>query len=223
MISYDKAITKIAKRTNAVSKDTRQKNRQRRNKIAELYGIPYIGFGDADNPVEISIAISPGLVYFEQYAFKVEVAPFLSTTKATTGSATVTVNNRQVNSVPSSHDHTTAAHTHTLTGGVELTQPQDGTYGFKIDGVDLKPYFMADHDNEFIDGAGIFPTDDLTSDDDPEDFYDVLAALGDMRYDGNETDAQKIEKGGWKTITISVPAPTMIILHPFIKYSVLNR
>lgn len=219
----DNAITKIAKRTNEISRDTRQKNRQRRNKIVELYGIPYTGYGDSDNPVEIAIAISPGLVYYEQYAFKVEVAPFLSTNKATTGGATVTVNNRQVDSVPSSHNHTTASHTHSLTGGVELTQPQSGTYGFKIEGVDLKPYFMADHDGDFINGAGVFPTDDLTSDDDPEDFYDVLAALGDMRYDGHVTDAEKIEKGGWKTITIDVPAPTRIILHPFIKYSVLNR
>lgn len=226
------AITKVAKRTNAVSKDARQKNRQRRNKIVELYGIPYIGFGDADHPAEISIAISPGLVYYEQYAFKVEIAPFLSTTKATTGSATVDVNSATVSSTPSSHDHTTKAHTHSLTGGVELTQPTSGKYGFKIEGVDMKPYFMADQDydyvnndsnSNFIDGAGVFPSEELDDEDSGGNYYDVLAALGDMRADGKEDDAVKVEKGGWKTISISVPGPCMVILHPFIKYSVLNR
>lgn len=206
-----------------MSKDTRQKNRQRRNKIVELYGIPYIGYGDEDHPVEIAIAISPGLVYYEQYAFKVEVAPFLSSTKATTSSVKVDVNSATVSSTPSSHTHTTDGHTHTLTSGVVLTQPTAGDYGFEIDGVDMVPYFMADHDGDFIDGEGVFPTDELTSDDDPEDFYDVLAALGDMRDDGNEDNAVTVEKSGWKTISISVPGPTMIILHPFIKYSVVNR
>ena len=228
----DKAITKVAKRANAVSKDARQKNRQRRNVPNEIYGIQFVGYGDADHPATLRISISPGLVYYEQYAFKVEIAPFLSTTKATTGSATVDVESATVSSTPSSHDHTTKAHTHSLTGGVELTQPTSGKYGFKIEGVDMKPYFMANQDDNFvnndsnanfIDGAGVFPSDELDDEDSGGNYYDVLAAIGDMRADGKEDDAVKVEKGGMKKIEISVPGPCAVYLYPYIKYSMLNR
>ncbi len=49
---------------------------QRRNAVVDQYGYEFHRQGDKDNPAEIGISISPDLIYFERFEWKLILSPF---------------------------------------------------------------------------------------------------------------------------------------------------
>lgn len=87
--------------------------------------------------------------------------------------------------------------------------------------VDLTPYLTEQH-GSWITGDGIYPSDDIASANEWEDFYDILDACGLLIAGGQEDDAEKILSPGLKTITIKgLSADVSLIL--YMKYSHINR
>jgi len=138
MITFESAINRLAERVS----DRRQENRnislQRRNQVVDMYGMEFTRQGDLGRPATFYLSISPDLIYFERFEFKIIIEGFriplasngisstevmvrprgleIEPTDLTTNAVGITVNNEQVTSVPSSHAHslTPATHQHTI-------------------------------------------------------------------------------------------------------------
>lgn len=73
MISYDKAIEMVAERTSENRSELRKSRFQRRTEFTDLYGVPFYAESDDNNKAEFYISISPDLVYFLRFQFKLDI------------------------------------------------------------------------------------------------------------------------------------------------------
>ena len=64
LYTQEEAIEKLSQVALANTKDRRRKNRQRRNQVTELYGIPYTAVGDNGAPASVHIPVSPSMIYY---------------------------------------------------------------------------------------------------------------------------------------------------------------
>lgn len=217
--TYDEALSAIAERTVENTRDIRQKNRQRRHQVVDIYGDEYTRLGDGETPAEFYISISPDMVYLERFEFKLIIQPFISTTKGV-DETELTLDTIATVSGPvlELHDDvvTPEAHTHEIIHGVGLTHTTANDFTVSIEGVDITPYLMAQF-GEWINGEGIYPSLEIGQD------YDVLEVASDLTAEGNESDAQKLITPGYKLIEIASNSPFQVTLVNYLKYSHLNR
>lgn len=235
-----KALQKIAERTLDNKEDISQKNKQRRIGFVDLYGEEYTRQGDGGSPVTFYISISPDLIYYERFEFKLIIQPFATTISGTgTQSATVSIDTTDVEIQEATltksngyvtqekhkhstkgHTHTTQPHTHGIISGVTLISATANDYRISIEGIPITPYLMAQHDGNWITGEGIFPDAKLGSED---DVYDILQVACDMEAEGNSDLVEKLLKPGFKKVEISASSPFQCTLVNYLKYSHMNR
>ena len=221
IISYGEAIERVASRAVKNAKDIRQKNKQRRHNVVDLYGVEYTRQGDGGSPAQFYISISPDMVYLERFEFKLIIQPFVSTVTGGTQSATVAVNDTSLtvenNSItPNPHRHTTQEHSHNIVNGIAKTHTQANDFRVRIEGVDVTPYLAAQY-NSWISGEGVYPSTNIGKD------YDILEVASDLVAEGREADADKLVHPGYKLVEISSGSPFQVTLVNYLKYSHLNR
>lgn len=227
MMSLDEVLNRLAERTSDNTKVLRKQVQQRRNGMEDLYGTVFSADGDEDAPATFYISLSPDFVYLQRFAFKFVIKPFATTVKGGSSPATVVVDNTSllVNNEtgqiePNPHTHFTLPHTHNMTSGKTYIDTTSDYWRVRIDGIDITAYLREQHNNQWINGEGIYPTNRL---EDLEDFYDILDVCSMMIANGEKAKADKILKPAFKKVEIISDAPFGIDTYLYLKYSHLNR
>jgi len=76
MITFESAVNRLAERVSDVSQESRNIRLQRRNQVVDIYGMEFTRQGDIEKPASFYISISPDLIYFERFEFKVIIESF---------------------------------------------------------------------------------------------------------------------------------------------------
>ena len=76
MITFENAITKLAERLSDKREAKRNVSLQRRNQVVDIYGMEFTRQGDAGRPATFYLSISPDLIYFERFEFKIIIESF---------------------------------------------------------------------------------------------------------------------------------------------------
>lgn len=224
--SVENAIQRIAERTVDNTTELLKTRRQRRTEFTDLFGIPHTAQGDSATPAAFYISISKDMIYELQFCFKLVIQPFNMTVgNGGTDSALVTVKGRNLTTngttiTPNPHNHETEPHNHTVISGITLIHTQASDFRVAVEGIDITAYLMEQHDGEWIDGEGIYPTNRLDGED---DFYDILDVATVMYNNGEQTNANKLLAPGFKRVTISSNAPFQATLYTYVKYSNMAR
>lgn len=231
-LPIENAIQRIAERTVDNSRELRKTRFQRRTEFTDLYGIPFTAQGDAHNPAEFYISVSPDLIYYLRFQFKLDIQPFTSTVSAGTRAAEVDVKARQLTAqtnegsrnvtiAPNPHDHETEPHSHEVVSGLTLTHTTADDFRVKIHGVDITAYLMEQHGGSWISGEGLYPSEGTGLTDD--DVYDILDVATVMHNEGNTTDEEKLLVPEFKKVEITSNAPFQATLYLYLKYSNMGR
>lgn len=196
--------------------------KQRRTEFTDLYGIPFTAIGDASTPARFYISISRDLVYYLRFQFRLHIQPFLSTVSGGTQGAIVQVNNRSLsvngnNITPNPHNHSTESHEHNIVSGVTVTHTQSTNFRLKLHDVDVTPYLKEQHDGEWINGEGLYPSGKIN------DTYDILDVAGLMTAEGRDSDVEKLLKPEFKEVEIHSDSPFAVTLYLYLKYSNMGR
>lgn len=216
------AYNRLAERIYDNKTELDKTRRQRRTEFTDLYGVPYTAIGDANSPAKFYISVSPDLVYYMRFQFKLHIQPFLSTVSGGTGSAVVEVKDTSLsitnNAIrPNPHTHETEPHEHNLVNGVTVTHTTSTEFDISIGGVDITDYLKEQHGGEWIDGEGLYPSTEI------EDVYDVLDVAGLLEAQGLTEDREKLLRPEFKEISISSDSPFSVTLYLYLKYSNLGR
>lgn len=232
LLTTEEALERVAQRTVDNTVDIRQKNKQRRHKVEDLYGVEYTRLGDSGAPARFYISISLDMVYIERFEFKLIIQPFVSTAGSGTSAAVVSVNDTRLEVEealaeenephshgiePNPHRHSTEPHTHNIVAGITLIETTASDFLISIEGIDVTPYLMAQYGGEWIDGQGVYPSLEIGRN------YDILEVACDLEAEGRHEDADKLVSPGYKSVEISSGAPFQVTLVNYLKYSHLNR
>lgn len=225
LVTLDQYLNALSEKTIDNTRQLKREKRQRRNGMEDLYGVCFSANGDAENPATFYISLSPDYVYLERFAFKLVIKPFTTTIKGATDSSVVQVNNTSLNVnndqiTPNPHGHGTQPHTHNVIDGMAFVNTTSTDFRFVIDGVDITDYLIAQHDGEWIDGEGVYPTNRL---DRRIDFYDILEVCDVLTDEGRIADRDKILASKFKKVQIYSDAPFGADAYLYVKYSNLNR
>ncbi|MCL1925096.1 MAG: hypothetical protein FWF50_05885 [Defluviitaleaceae bacterium] len=71
MITFESAINRLAERLSDRSAENSRVQLQRRNQVVDIYGQEFTRQGEKKVPASFYISISPDLIYFERFEFKV--------------------------------------------------------------------------------------------------------------------------------------------------------
>lgn len=224
-ITLDRWMNRIEERVGKNKQDISQKNRQRRTGFVDLYGIEYTRIGDSGSPAKFYISVSPDLVYYERFQFKLDIQPFVSSVKSGTQSAEVTVNNRSLsvsgsNISPNPHNHSTEPHNHNVVQGVTLVHTTADDFAVFVEGIDVTDYLIAQHDGDWIEGEGLYPNGSLDED---RGFYDLLEVATMLQSEEEYEKVETLLRPGFKEIRIVSDAPFQVTLINYLKYSHINR
>lgn len=234
LITLDRYLNALSEKTLDNTRQLRRDTHQRRNGMEDLYGVCFSANGDANNPATFYISLSPDYVYLERFAFKFVIKPFVSSV-AGASSGTLTINSTMLEAEavqdPQTSDINVSIrpnpHTHTVSGsigGIDYGVTKKGTsstdWRVVIDGIDITPYLIAQHDGEWINGEGIYPTNRL---DRRIDFYDILEVCDVLTDEGKETEREKILASTFKPIQIFSDAPFGVDAYLYMKLSHVNR
>lgn len=214
--------------------------------MEDLYGVEFTHNGDALHPATFYVSVSPDLVYYERFAFKFIIEPFSSsvssvniqseamtigeTSLALSGgngsrivNGTSTVEEMSVGSIqPNPHTHETSGGTvsGSVNYGIKKISTASANWRVKIHGVDITPYLIEQHDGEWIDGEGIYPSNRVDS---KEDFYDILDVACMLNAEGRTEDRDKLLAPEFKKVEVLSDAPFSLTAFLYLKYSHLNR
>lgn len=223
-MTYDEALTRIAERTIDNYHQLKTDKTQRRVSFTDLYGVEYLRQGDASHPATFYISISPNFMYYEMFALKLQIMPFVSSVSgvdfqgATIGQTDLQIQNGNI--TPNPHDHPVSISSAGADYGLHFINTTSTNWRIKIHDVDCTPYFMAQQDGAWIEGEGVYPTNRL---EDVTDFYDILAAACDMYAEGRTSDANKLLMPEWKKVEIISDAPFQVATVVYPRYSHMNR
>ena len=221
IVSPYEAIEIVAARTARNTQDIAQKNKQRRYSVVDSNGMEFTRLGDVNAPARFYISVSPDMVYYHRFEFKLIISPFTTTVSGGTDAVVVAVDdtslaiqNDQI--TPNPHKHTTQAHTHNVVTGITPTPVTATVFGVKVEGIDITPYLAAQY-NDWISGEGIWPYIDIEKD------YDLLQVANDLKAEGRYADAAKLMKAGYKAVEVTANGPFQVTLVLYLKYDHLNR
>lgn len=237
-VRTEKILNTLAERTIDNTRVLKRNINQRRNGMEDLYGQPFIEYGDASNPASFYISISPDMVYLERYAFKFVIKPYQTTVTGGTDSATVTVNGRSLNIAdaapsnphthgitPNPHSHSTDPHSHNLITGKSFIHTTSKNWEVWIAGVDITDY-LKEQVSDITDGwlgdkgEGIYPNTRL---DDIVYFYDILDVASVMDAEGKTEERDKLLAPEMKLVEIKSDAPFGVQAYLYLKLSTVNR
>lgn len=239
-ITYAEALNKVAEVTKDNRDELRKSRLQRRTEFTDLNGVPFIAQGDADHPAQFYISISPDLVYFLRFQFKLHIQPLISTVTGAGGSissigsteldddtTTKVVNNSSTLEIsndvsPNPHTHSASGGSGSVSYGIKYIHTTSDDFTVKIHGVDITDYLIEQQDGDWIDGEGVYPTN---RNEDDTDYYDVLQ-VATLLYNGDDEDKQDAErllKPEFKLMEIESDAPFQVTMYLYCKYSVVGR
>lgn len=225
VVTFEQYMNMMSEKTLDNTRQLRRGLHQRRNGMEDLYGVCFSANGDASNPASFYISLSPDYVYLERFAFKFVIKPFTTTMKGATESAVVAVDPTALsvngNSVsPNPHAHGTQPHTHNVINGMAFVNTTSTNWRVKIDGIDITPYLIAQHNGSWISGEGIYPNNSLAH---IEDFYDILEVCDVLTSEGKIAEREQILASTFKKVEIASDAPFGVDIYVYLKYSNLNR
>lgn len=233
-MTNEQALLRVAERTLDNREQLKRSTQQRRTKFSDLYGIEYLRQGDASNPATFYISISPDFVYYERFAFKFQIMPFVSTVSGsgasgTTGDTYLTASLQDTVSgsrlilheptiTPDPHNHTASGGA--INYGLHFINTTSSNWQVKIHGVDVTPYLIAQQDGDWISGEGIYPNNRLEV---MDDFYDILDVACLMNAEGRTADVNSLLAQELKKVEILSDAPFQVSAMCYLKYSMVNR
>lgn len=224
------ALSVVAEKTYDNTKSIKKGNRQRRDEFVDLYGIEFTKSGDKNIPATFHVSVSGDAAYLERFQFKLVIEPFMSTggseTSATSlsvdggierednpqGGVTVTIfNDASIDPNP---------HKHNITAGISNIPVTASDFTIECEGIDITPYLRAqvvEGGWDWFDGEGVYPSTDL------EQSFDLLQVACDMKAEGNDENADKILRQGWKPIKLRGSQPFSATMVVYLKYQHMNR
>jgi len=221
------AVNRIGERTYDQRQANKQSSNQRRNTFVDIYGLDIARQGDTNNHACFGVSISPDLIYYERWEFKIDIRPFAMPVAGggTTDSVNATVANTSLTTngttiTPNPHGHATAPHSHNLTAGISIIPSTISNFEVFIgtpemsdaDMINLTEHLKAQHPGEWPSGQGLFPSGEL-------DKFDILKAVGRLH------DWQKgaVLTSGYKIIQFRANGVFNASLVNYLKYSAVNR
>lgn len=139
--TLDDALVYLGGKSQTNREDLRQNQVQRRNQVVDIYGMPFHAQGDTETPASFYISVSPDMIYYQRFEFKLTIEPFAmpvagdgqtgstgftsaqiqnteltqSAVSLANSSASLAINNSNVVS-PNPHTHTVnpASHSHSI-------------------------------------------------------------------------------------------------------------
>lgn len=204
-ITYEEALNRIAEVTVDNARELRKSRYQRRTEFTDLYGVPFTVMGDGDNPAKFYISISPDLVYFLRFQFKLQIQGLMSTV---TGSYV------------REDEMEESGYISGVTYGIHTIPNTSDNFTIKIHGVDITDYLIEQQDGDWIEGEGIYPNNQNVDD---TDYYDVLSVATIMYNEGRTDDAEKLLKPEFKLVEIDSDQPFQATMYLYMKYSVSGR
>lgn len=234
MTNYNEALLRVAERTLDNREQLKKSTQQRRTKFSDLYGVEYLRQGDSDNPATFYISVSPDFVYYERFAFKFQIMPFVSTVNGFNGGGTTdgvsltghlqdTVSGSRLilhepTVTPNPHNHTVGGGT--ISHGLYFINTSSESWRVKVHDVDITDYLIEQQDGNWITGEGIYPNNRL---EDLEDFYDILDVACVLNAEGRTADVNKLLTPEFKKVEILSDAPFQVAAMLYVKYSMTNR
>lgn len=238
--TYAEELQRVAERTADNKEAISQMNKQRRNSVVDMFGVPFTAYGDANNPATVYLSVSPDLIQFSRFQFKIAIEPFRSTAGSVSiGTASLSASGTSEGSISSTTDHqgfvelevdvesTSGAitpnphgHSATVTGGVSTIHTTASDFRLYIDGVDVTAYLIAQHSGAWMNGEGIYPTNTI---EDKIDFYDILDVAGLMYEEGNVSAHNRLLTPGFKPITLTSASPFQATVYMYVKYNYTGR
>ena len=186
-------------------------------------------------------------MYYERFAFKFVISAYESsvagidisgggvsideTSLAISGgsgskvlSGTSTLDDMAVGSItPNPHNH--KLEVETISGnasyGIKHINTTSANWRVEIHGIDITDYLIEQHDGDWIEGEGIYPTRKLLED--QEDFYDILDVACMLNAEGRTEDRDKLLKPEFKKVQVFSDAPFSLTAFLYLKYSHVNR
>lgn len=237
--TLDQYLNALSERTIDNARQLKRGIDQRRNGMEDLYGQPFIVYGDASNPATFYISITQDYVYLERYAFKFVIQPYQTTVTGGTESATVTVDNRNLtieeanatnphkhDITPNPHNHTTRPHSHNLITGKSFVHTTSKNWEVWIAGVNITPYLkeqVADIEDGWLGdkGEGIYPNNTL--DGELVNFYDILDVASVLTAEGKTSQREALLRPELKEVQVKSDAPFGLQAYLYLKLPHLNR
>lgn len=218
-MTYNSALSKVAERVADRTTESKQDQLQRRNQVVDMYGMEFTRQGDSEHPAAFYISVSPDLIYYERFEFKIIIQPFAMPVGGggATGTSSVQVNgtNLAVNQnivTPNPHSHTTEPHNHSLDAGITMFSSHISDFEIWIENHNITPYMKTFYNNEWVDGEGVFPSKGLKN-------YDLLEVVGIMPDWLKGT----VLAPGYKKIELKGKGVYSATLVNYLKYSHVNR
>lgn len=219
-MNTEKILKVLAETAHDRKVESNQSQLQRRNQVTDLFGIEHQAQGDAHTPAVFYLSISPDLIYYERFEFKLIIRKFAMTVgnQGATGFTSLKTDKTQLSiqggSIqPNGHDHTIEEHNHQLEPGITLFTPAIDDFRIVIDGIDLTDAFKLQH--KWIDGEGVFPNSTK-----PFANFDVLKAVEQL-YPWQR--GVVLTPGYKKVELINKGGPFNATLVNYMKYSHTNR
>ena len=219
-VTHEELLYRAVERTAANTQDIRQKNRQRRNQVTDIYGVEYTRQCMEYTPATFYIPISPASAYLERFSFKLIIEPFetsigkITNTKVNVNDTSLSVNGTNIS--PNPHSHTTDNHSHGFTAGINQVLYEEYDFQISVEGIDITPYLMAQY-GEWPDNIGVYPS--LSIDED----YDILEVASDFEAEGRTGDAAKLVRSGYKPVTFYSNNPVKVTMVVWVRFSHVNR
>lgn len=240
--TYDDALNAIAERTYENTQAIKRMKQQRRVSFVDLYGVPFVAQGDAQNNATFYVSSSPDLVYYERFSFKFVIEPFessvtgidlsdltigatslsgggTSSTDIIDGTSTLEDQSEGGGIAPNPHTHPVSGSTGGLTYGVKKKPTTSTNFRCLIHGVDITAYLMEQHDGEWIEGEGVFPNTRV----DEDGFYDILDVACMFEAEGDTESRNKLLMPEFKKVEIASDQPFRVTAYLYLKFSHMNR
>ena len=240
-------LNRLAEKTYDNTKQLRRGVTQRRNGMEDLYGVEFHHNGA--NEAKFYVSVSPDLVYYERFAFKLIIEPFESSVTGISGggsmevdetslsisgqsgskviSGTSTLDDGDGGSItPNPHSHEISGSVGDVNYGIKTISTDSTSWQMYIDGVEITDYLIEQHDGYWIDGEGIYPNDSLSEnedDDEAPNFYDILDVACMLEAEGEDEKLKKLMNPGLKEVKLVSDAPFGLTALLYLKYSHVNR
>lgn len=220
MNEVENAISQLASQAVERKKENERTQRQRRNQVMDNYGIEYQSQGDANAPAIFYVSISPDLIYYERFEFKLIIDSFrlpikdgkTNATASQVENTALSITNNAIS--PNPHGHRGIPHDHEISAGITLDNSVGDQFELWMDGIDLTTALKKQHGGSWVNGTGVFPetANQLGN-------YDVLKALEDL----HEWQRGVVLKPGFKKIELRGQGVFNATLINYLKYSHVNR
>lgn len=244
LITIEQYLNALSERTIDNTRQLKRSVEQRRNGMEDLYGICFSANGDSSHPAKFYISLSPDYVYLQRFAFKLVLRPFTSSVAGVSGGGSLTIDSTSLTAnadtesiisgtstldetggsiTPNPHTHTASGSIGGLSYGIKEISSTADEWSMWIDGVPITDYLCEQQgvDSLFDEGEGIYPKN--ASSLDIEDMYDILDVASVMIAEGEDENAEKILRSGFKPVEIYGNKPFGIDAYLYVKYGNLNR